>query len=579
MEEDQEWSDSSYVLRRKYRLNWSAIIRNVPEGLEGLYETFSRWSVSLGFSLPNLVEESNELCIQKGEKKIYIVSFPSRSSTRSFIRLSRHNIWREISKDSYSELYVYCDPAYKLRPFNDFQTMNLSTCYWIIRGISKEIENDEIIWDYVGRKNPYGEFLRRVVYIRDEEGNNGFCFLQFSSPLTSYRALKWELKHTKLFDSTCNKKKYLIPEFVGSGHVKALLLLCKGLDKFETKTLKRVENSIDNFVDSNKLLNSEKNSQKRVLQSYLSFWKKSQSLTVPVDKDLEFQCCSDNRYEYMYNEALYSSGMDKFSRGDIKLYYCKSLDFLWDWNTRIFMDCQSKSFFEFDPELKSLKFIYNPGKSPQFTSIEPVSGVDYNNRNFEENYNFKSKITQEKLRKEKEIRVASFLETTKSQLNYNINNNNANSNLVENINPSIDIEYGSKRRKITEFFDTSTHTVDKKSLKGQRPNSCGKIFQNSISSAKDLYTENTCKVPAGNTSTCGNVAPFVCMWSVSDSRITEETIDEDINRFDGRNRGGAASEEELICFVCCRIFGSVWEKVNHEQKSLLHKYNLEIWRD
>ncbi|OII73911.1 uncharacterized protein cubi_02713 [Cryptosporidium ubiquitum] len=576
MEEDQEWSDSSYVLRRRYRLNWSAIIRNVPEGLEGLYETFSRWSVSLGFSLPNLVEESDELCIQKGEKKIYIVSFPSRSSTKSFIRLSRRNIWREISKDSYSELYVYCDPAYKLRPFNDFETMNLSTCYWLIRGIPKDIENDEVIWDFVGRRNPYGEFLRRLVYIRDEEGVSGFCFLQFSSPLTSYRALKWEIKHSKEFGPNFNRKN-LIPEFVGTSHVKALLTLCKGLDKFETKTLKSLESSIKNFIDSEQL-NNVNISRGKVLQGYLSFWKRSKCVSVPVDRNSEFQYCGDENYESLYREALYTSGIDKFPRGRGRLYYCNSLNFLWDWDTRVFLDCQSKSLFEFDPELQSLKFIYNSGKSSQFDNTGHTFGEDYSDRNIQEDCHFKTQISKEKLRKEKEIRVASFLETARSQLNYNMNNY-INSNSVEDRNSILDSEYDSKRQKITQFFDTSSHITHEKSQTGQRPNFCNLIYNNSDDGAKNPCTNNVCKTPGQQAPECGEVAPSVCMWSVSDVGVTEETMGEEINRIDAGSKNGIVSEEELICFVCCRVFGSVWERVNHEQKSSLHKYNLEIWRD
>ncbi|KAH8582773.1 uncharacterized protein ELE39_002619 [Cryptosporidium sp. chipmunk genotype I] len=574
MGEDQEWSDSSYVLRRRYRLYWSAILRNVPEGLEGLYETFSRWSVSLGFSLPNLVEESEELCIQKGEKKVYKISFPSRSSTRSFIRLSRRNIWSEISKDSYTELYVYCDPAYKLRPFCDFQTMNLSTCYWVIRGISKDIENEEVIWDLVGRRNPFGEFLKRVVYIRDEEGSNGFCFLQFSSPLTSYRALKWELKHSKGFEPNHGKKKYLAPEFVGTSHVKALLLLCRGLDRFETRTLKTVEMKINHFRDSDSDKLSGKNviSQERALQGYLSFWKRSNGVQVPVDRNSEFQYNGNERYESMYRETLYSSGIDLFPRGCIRLYYCKSLDFLWDWNSRVFMDCQSKSLFEFDSESGSLKFIYNSGELSQLVNVGSASGEILSDKSIQEDFQVKARISQEKLRKEREIRVASFLETARSQLNYNMNTNSISSNSLKD-------EHHFKRQKITQFFDTSSHATHEKSQTSTSQRFDFRIL-NSLSQrygVQSSCTTNACIVPAECESACGDDAPGVCMWSISDGVVTEGTIGEEIGRLKSGSKSGCADEEELICFVCCRVFGSIWERVNHEQKSLLHKYNLEIW--
>ncbi|KAL3126824.1 hypothetical protein CHM_7g380 [Cryptosporidium hominis] len=574
MGEDQEWSDSSYVLRRKYRLYWIAILRNAPEGLEGLYDRFSRWSVSLGFSLPNLVEESEELCIQRGEKKVYKISFPSRSSTRSFIRLSKRNIWREISRDSYSELYVYCDPAYKLRPFCDFQTMNLSTCYWIIRGISKDIENEEMIWDLVGRRNQFGEFLRRVVYIRDEEGNNGFCFLQFSSPLTSYRALKWELKHFKGFELAHGKKMYLTPEFVGTSHVKALLLLCRGLDKFEIKTLKTVEMSLNDLRNSDRLNGENAISHEKVLQGYLNFWKRSNGLPVPVDRNSEFQYNCDERNEYMYREALYNSGIDLFPKKPIRLYYCKSLDFLWDWNSRIFMDCQSKSLFEFDPELQSLKFIYNSGELSRLSNVGVGStyGEIICDRNNREDFQIKTQISQEKLKKEREIRVASFLETARSQLNCNMNTNNIYKNSVEE-------GYDSKRQEITQFFDISSNVTYEKSetYTSQRPEPRTPTCQNSSPGVQSSCVANACAVPAKCESESMD-ARNVCMWSVSDGGVTEGTIGEEIGQVKSGSKSGDAKEEELICFVCCRAFGSIWEKVNHEQNSLLHKYNLEIWK-
>lgn len=568
MEEDKEWSDSSYVLRRRYRLNWSAIIRNVPRGLEGLHETFSKWSVSLGFSLPDSVRELEELCIQSGEKRVYVVSFPSRSSTRSFIRLCRRNIWREISREGCCELYVYCDPPYSMRPFSDFQTMNLSTCYWLIRGMSKEIENDESVWGLLGRKNPFGEFLRRVIYVRDEEGSSGFCFLQFSSPLTSYRALRWELKQHGGSEQAPSRRKYSAPEFIGTSHVKALLLLCAGLDKFETRTLRKVESRVGHLSDRTDT------SRARVLQGYLSFWKRSRSVPVPVDRCSEFQCCADERYKAMYRDALNGSGINLFSGDDARMYYCDSLNFLWDWNSRVFMDCQSSSLFEFDPESQSLKFIYNhSGKSPQLVNAaEPISGNYSDNQPLQREDQAKTHISFEKLKKEREIRVASFLENARSQLGYNsINNSSTGSarNPKEDASPDED---NSKRRKITQFFDTSSHSDHRKPPPSA---SCILPHQNLAVGAQSQPVISACEIPAKHVE-CGEGGQMCVGRSVSDG----ETVGTVAGGSGGAlDRTGEEGEEELICFVCCRVFGSVWERMRHEQKSRLHKYNLEIWRE
>ncbi|KAJ1607720.1 hypothetical protein OIY81_2861 [Cryptosporidium canis] len=565
MDEDKEWSDSSYILRRRYRLNWSAIIRNAPHGLEGLHEKFSSWSVSLGFSLPDAVEELDDLCIQGGERSVYIVRFPSRSSTKSFIRLSKHNIWREISRGSYCELYVYCDPPFKMRPFSDFQTMNMATCYWLIRGVSSEIESEEAIWSILGRGNPYGEFLRRVVYIRDEKGSSGFCFLQFSSPLTSYRALKWELKQYER--RPAQSRSYLAPEFIGTGQVKALLLLCRGLDKFENRTLQNVQGFVNHLVGQKEQSSKESTLQAEVLRGYLSYWRRSRCVPISVDKDLEFSYCFDDKYKSMYMEALSSSGIGHFPR-DTRIFYCKYLNFIWGWSSCVFMDCQSGSLLEFDPELQSLKFIYNK-------SDEPAPGTCPKDLPPKEDSLAETRLSLEAIQKEREIRVASFVENARSQLSHSNSSNGIGlgcaSSSAQDASQIPNDEYDSKRRKITQFFDTSSQAAQENQRDCLKPSPCILPSQNPTQKARPNSGMSACSPPAQ----CGVGGPPEVTWSVSD--------EVDVERVSGRVAGGGGKEvegvEEAICFVCCREFGSVWERVRHEQASLLHRYNLEIWRE
>ncbi|KAF7456321.1 hypothetical protein HWI79_3114 [Cryptosporidium felis] len=550
---DQEWSDSSFALRRRHRLNWSAIIREVPR-LEGssdeegrpfaekLEKMFSRWSVSLGFSLPSSVEVLEELCIQKGKSIAVRVGFPSRSSTRSFVRQSRRNIWKEISRESYCELFVDCSPPYSIRPFLDGITMDMATRYWLIRDVSGEIENEEVFWELIGRRNPFGEFLKRVVYFRDEGGKKGFCFLQFSSPLNSYRALKWEAKERNRAGPK-QKRGFSEPNFIGTGQVQTMLLLYRYLDRFETKTLARLESQVSSGKETNPI---------GALESYFNFWKRSGGgVSIPVDSRLEFQYFRGEAYGSDFEKALERSGLKK-DPSALKLYYNRRLDLVWDWNTRLFYDVQSSSLLEFDSGSRTLELISSskrpsrhekPGEQPGFKQesasetkslSHPEAGIkcDIETRNEEI-----IQVSREKLNKEREIRVASFLETARSQLSYHSSN-------PAQIDPGPDLS--EKKRRISEIFDVSCAPSTE-----SRPKP--KVLRESFPGPTTQSEESPPRPITGNSEGRG--------WSVSDS-----------------GEGRREDREELICFVCCRVFATVRERVSHEQSSLLHLENVESSR-
>ncbi|KAH8739833.1 hypothetical protein FG386_002052 [Cryptosporidium ryanae] len=594
-----EWSDSSYSLRRRYSLNWSAIIREIPEDLEldlGLEETFSKWSVSQGYSLPNSVEIKEEMCILKGIRKAIVLSFPSRSSTRSFIRLSKRSIWEEISKDSTCELYVYCVPPFSFKPLLTMESMNVSTNYWLIRGISGEVVSEEAFWDFIGRGNRFGEHLRKVVYIRDERrtsigfSNMGFCFLQFSSPLTSYRALRWQLKQE-------TDKRFSKPIIVGKRHVQAMLSLVGKLDKYETKTLEKLRVALESEEFAS--LSTDTTGQRQVsreyliLRNYLRFWTKSHINSIPLNKNIEFFLVeSDENAKKSFANILSCCDPTFEIPGGLKLYYSKHLNVYWDWNSRIFLHIQNKSVFEYDYELSSLVCISNidtedkdndnitVNKNKDENNIVKSivkSDIDRRNKSEESNFAFR----KSKIHSEKERFVASLIETTKMQLSKSsitggtVGNctNSTSLNNKKQLGDSKDKNFLTKKRSISEFFDISS--IDHSDVYRTRSN---------YSHLNKKMNDNFKRIGG----------------ELNNSNIEEKIKSDSIKEYDSLNNlnlcGGNSIEadrtihgkqlelvsedkkaelEDLICFVCCRIFNSLKEKISHEQSSLLHKYNLE----
>ncbi|KAH7648541.1 hypothetical protein FG379_000566 [Cryptosporidium bovis] len=597
-DDSTEWSDSSYSLRRKYRLNWSAIIRDIPENLElnnKLEETFSKWSVSKGYSLPSLIEINEEMCIVKGIRKVIILNFPSRSSTKSFIKLSKINIWEEISRDSTCELYVYCAPPFSFKPLSTIESMNVSTNYWLIRGVSGEIGSEETFWDCIGRGNKFGEHLRRVVYIRDERktatgfSNMGFCFLQFSSPLASYRALKWQIKQEM-------DKRFSKPMFIGTRHVQAMLMLVGKLDKYETKTLGKLKVMLEstrseNLSDDRLIESKQEVNEYVILRNYLRYWTRSHTYSIPVNKNIEFFTVgNDENVKVSFNNILNYCDPHFKVPGELKLYYSKHLNIYWDWNSRIFLHIQNRSVFEYDYELSSLVCISNTdieSKDSSYIAAKKNTGennkdivvlddIERKNKNEENSF----AISKEKIHNEKEKFVASLIETTKMQLSRtvglgggSVNYNNVvslNTKKGENNFKEKNIE--SNKRKMSEFFDISNtddnsdtggtqnndSDVKKINLKNKRVNSeCehysmeGNLKSDNIKEQNYLNNSNLCN---------DNIE----ISRTADTKSSELFFEDQ-----------KIELEDLICFVCCRIFKSLKEKISHEQSSLLHKYNLE----
>ncbi|EEA07728.1 uncharacterized protein CMU_006510 [Cryptosporidium muris RN66] len=507
-EYSSEGSCGSYILRKCNVMKWNVILRGIPKEYESTLEhILSNLSVSLEFSLPSSVIFEYELCIVNGNVRIAIITFPSRSSTRYFLKKGCNNSGYlildknpnnlSIIPSCLADLYVTCEPSIMIKPFQSLVSMNMATQYWLIRGISHSIE-EEHLWQIL-RKNRYGSYLRRIHYIKDEsKKTKGFCFVQFSSPLTSLRALRWLKKHSNLNNITDNKNNSF-PFFIGTSQIYVLLEITKELESFEPKSV----NSLWNIVNSDNTKISDL--KREIWSNYMKFWTKTYNSYLSVNSSSEYNQIRTSEVIEIWKDLSSIIFCEDFNL----IYINKSIS--WNWKSRIFIDITNRTCYEYDSEYGALILILN--QTQPFTIYNEKSedekdiGVD----------TLAPKI--ELIFKDNRELIASVLANTQSQLHSNSVKIQHNKSKSESIN-----------KGIKDFF-----------------------------SIDEDYKEEAIKDNINNIDNKLNISDNSSSKIKQNEKCTDDTLESEIDR---------------ICFVCCRIFKNFKDKVNHEQYSSIHKYNL-----